>query len=278
MSTGSIRESLRAVGSGSRRTRGVCRMPLLCVSIAAIGCQTAMVRSGVPLPSEGTRVLLMPPDVEVYVETAAGMLEPQARESAEAMRSLTAAIGGFLDERGGEIVEFTESEDPERQHLHQQIQKLHRVVARAVADAKYIQMEGQPVATRAERLPTMKGRFEWSLGEETRALQQDSGARYALFVFVNDSRPGAHRVGVMAVVSTAFGVAPLMGEQEAYASLVDLETGNLVWFNYLYREGTAGALSPAGVDILGIPVMGAERASRRFVAQLLDALPLAGAP
>ena len=67
-----------------------------------------------------------------------------------------------------------------------------------------------------------------------------AGSDYALFFWVRDSYATAERKAAMVamtLIGAAFGVAviPAGGHQIAYASLVDLKTGRLVWFNTLTR-------------------------------------------
>jgi hypothetical protein len=65
-------------------------------------------------------------------------------------------------------------------------------------------------------------------------LQARSGARYGLFVWVRDSYATAERKAAM-VALALLGVGVSGGVQTGYASLVDLQTGRVVWFNRLAR-------------------------------------------
>lgn len=83
-------------------------------------------------------------------------------------------------------------------------------------------------------MPTKEGKLDWSFGDAMRPLQAKSGARYALFTFIRDSYTSAERVAVI-VVMAVLGVGVGGGAQVGYASLVDLETGQVLWFNQLLR-------------------------------------------
>jgi hypothetical protein len=83
-------------------------------------------------------------------------------------------------------------------------------------------------------LPTKEGRLEWSFGDALQPLQKKAGARYALFTFVRDSYASAERIAAMAVMAL-LGVGLTGGIQVGYASLVDLQTGQVLWFNQLVR-------------------------------------------
>jgi hypothetical protein len=58
------------------------------------------------------------------------------------------------------------------------------------------------------------------------------GTDYGLFVYVRDSYTTAGRALVM-LGAAILGVGITGGQQVAFASLVDLNTGNVVWFNLL---------------------------------------------
>ena len=67
-----------------------------------------------------------------------------------------------------------------------------------------------------------------------RPLKERTGADYALFTWMRDSYASTERKAAM-VAHGAAGRHHLGGEQIGYASLVDLNTGRVVWFNELSR-------------------------------------------
>ena len=73
-------------------------------------------------------------------------------------------------------------------------------------------------------------------------LRDKYGSDYALFVFLRDSYVSAGRVAVQ-IFAAAFGVGISGGTQVGFASLVDLKTGDVVWFNRLVS--TSGDLRTA---------------------------------
>jgi len=70
------------------------------------------------------------------------------------------------------------------------------------------------------------------LGSGVGLLRQESGADYALFVFMRDSYSSGGRKALM-VGLALLGIGVSGGTQVGFASLVDLKTGNIVWFNRL---------------------------------------------
>jgi hypothetical protein len=83
-------------------------------------------------------------------------------------------------------------------------------------------------------LPSKEGRLDWSFDDAMRPLQAKTGARYAVFIWVRDSYASAERKAAM-VAMAILGVGLTGGSQVGYASLVDLETGRVLWFNRLAR-------------------------------------------
>ena len=70
--------------------------------------------------------------------------------------------------------------------------------------------------------------------EDCYALAIRSAADYALFSWVRDSYASSERVATM-IVLALFGIGVGGGAQLGYASLVDLNTGQVLWFNRLLR-------------------------------------------
>ena len=89
-------------------------------------------------------------------------------------------------------------------------------------------------------------------------MREAYGADYALFVFFRDSFATAGRAALI-FVGALFGAHVQGGQQIGFASLVDLNSGDVVWFNRLFSG--AGDLREADK---------AESATKT----LLDNLPL----
>ncbi|QJW84336.1 hypothetical protein HK414_12770 [Ramlibacter terrae] len=67
-----------------------------------------------------------------------------------------------------------------------------------------------------------------------RPLKERTGADYALFTFIRDSYTSNERKAAM-VAMALLGAITFGGEQVGYASLVDLNTGQVVWHNAVNR-------------------------------------------
>jgi len=198
------------------------------VFLTAIGCaQTAVLtRDGESFTQDAEhKVLLMPPDIELFEMTMAGILEPKADWTASAIKNVTEAIKQRLKAHRDKIVLYKEpAEESSAFKEHRQLIKLHEVVGGSILTHQY---------PGPWKLPTKADSFEWTLGQGTRKLQGEFGADYGLFVYMRDSYASAERVGLM-IGMAALGVGIPLGQQNGFASLIDLKTGDVVWFNKMF--------------------------------------------
>ncbi len=221
------------------------------VLIACGGCVTSSQlgdRCAPPPPS--TNVLLIEPDIILLELTAGGLEEPRADWTETAKVNVGRQLDEVLQKRGDKLISYQPPVDvPVRLHTHDQILKLHEVVGQTVLIHKYI-----PIYA----LPTKEGCFDWGLGESVNSLKRETGADYALFVYLRDSYVSPGRAALM-VAAAIFGVGLQGGMQIGFASLVDLQTGQIVWFNRLV----------SGVGDLRTP-----EAAATAIQQLFANLPL----
>jgi hypothetical protein len=195
---------------------------LLAVFAVLAGCATAQdVQQIDRLESvaENPRVILMPPDIRYYLLTAGGLAEPHAEWTDAAQANFTVAISHFADSIG------TDLEIIDRNNLgatHVTYEKLYSVVGMTVLQHQFGMF----------KLPS-KGNgevFDWSLGPGISALAAEHDADYALFVYYRDYQASGGRVA-LAILSAAVGYAASAGSEGGFASLVDLRSGDIVWFN-----------------------------------------------
>jgi hypothetical protein len=168
------------------------------------------------------KLLLMPIDVELFSLSAGGVEEPRADWTAKAQVNMTQAIDARRQQARLQVIELK----PEQADEFAEQAGLHAAVAQSIA---LHQFGGSQWA-----LPSKQGRLDWSFGDAMRPLQAASGARYALFLWVRDSYASPERVAAM-IALAALGIGITGGVQIGYASLVDLETGRVLWFNLLAR-------------------------------------------
>ncbi len=195
------------------------------------------------------RILLMPLDVELSELSAGGLAEPKAEWTEAANKHMAAALQAINAERDLQLLTYDEEKLPaaKRDEIIQLL-KLHGIVGNSVLLHQYL----QPFA-----LPTKAGKFDWSLGPAVRQLREETGADYALFFWVRDSYSSGGRVAVI-MLAAVLGVGIQGGVQIGFASLVDLNTGNIVWFNRLARptgdlRSEAAARETTLVLLTGLP-------------------------
>lgn len=184
-------------------------------------------------PSGSLNVLLMPPDVELFEMTVGGLLEPMAEWSETGRQNVIAALEDNLTGRDATLVPYASEAAVDFKSEHVQLVKLHDVVGGTIVMHNLL-----PPTT---SLPT-KTAFDWSLGSGTRVLADEYGADYALFVTMRDSFASGGRAALI-VFGAILGVGIPGGSQYGFASLVDLRSGEIVWFNQL-ASGTGDLRKP----------------------------------
>jgi hypothetical protein len=187
-------------------------------------------------PPEGNyKLLVMRPDVSVGSVTTGGMVEPRADWTEQARANLITALKAQQATRGGNVLIMERRDslpgvDPE---TVAELERLHYAVGQSIALHRYS----------GRYLPTKRGKgLDWTLGQDAVRLGQRSGMDYALFLYAEDSFASTGRIAlqVLGVAGCVVGFCvPNIGGggQFAYASLVDLRSGEVVWFNVL-QAGT----------------------------------------
>jgi len=192
-------------------------------------CQTTSFKSVNQLEgrSEKVRFVLMPTDIQLSEMVASGRNEPNALWTKQGEEHFGTALRAFLNEKGFQFNDVLGSKKLRDLPADEaQIVKLYGQVGTSIMLHKYVPQLA---------LPNKGERFDWSLGDEAKTLGEKYGADYGLFIYVRDSYSSGGRVAFIIVSSVLFGVAPPGGQQIGYASLVDLRTGDIVWFNRLAR-------------------------------------------
>ena len=201
-------------------------------SLAAAAADSKLLAPGfVTLPS-GASIALMPPDVELFELGASGVLEPKAEWTEAAHKNLRSAVDTI--EQGWNLngIELSDADaEP-----FAEVSALHAAVAQSIV-MHHLGFGGNA-------LPTKGGMLDWSFGDAVAPLREKTNADYALFIWIRDSYTSGGRVAARIALALV-GVHLLQnGIQQGYASLVDLRTGQVMWFNRLFRQ--TGDLRTAG--------------------------------
>lgn len=234
----------------------------LLAGLALGGCvQTRQYADVEFTPPQGDyKLLVMRPDVSVGSVTTGGMIEPRAEWTETARVKLLAALKAQQAGRGGNVLVLEKRDGLAGVSAEQvaELERLHYAVGSSIALHRYS----------GAYLPTKRRKgLDWTLGEDAVALGRRTGYDYALFLHAEDSFASDGRVAlqVLGIAGCLVGFcAPTMGGagQFAYASLVDLRTGEVVWFNVL----------SAGSQVAGIKMgdIRTDAGAAQMVERLLD--------
>lgn len=208
-----------------------CLVALLAAGAALGGCvQTQQYAQPEFTPPKGDyKLLVLRPDVTVGSLTTGGLVEPRADWTDQARTNIIAALRAQQAARGGKvtIVEHRNELAGVTADELAEVERLNAAVDESIVEAKYL----------GDYLPTKRRKgLDWTLGEDAVRLGRKTGFDYALFLHGEDQVASKGRIalGVIGLAGCAVGFcAPNVGgaQQLDYASLVDLRTGDVVWFN-----------------------------------------------
>ena len=176
-------------------------------------------------------LIVMRPNVQVGTVTTGGLVEPRAEWTEQARTNLLQALRQQQAGRGGRTT-ILENREGIRGVSADQVADLERLflaVGNSIIVHRYAGLH----------LPTKRRReLDWTLGEEAVRFGQATDMDYALFLHAENSIASSGRTAlqVIGIAGCFIGFcAPNIGGggQQAYASLVDLRTGEVVWFNIL---------------------------------------------
>jgi hypothetical protein len=223
---------------------------LSAVSVPCLAQEKSAVRPGfLATELSGKRIILFRPFVWVGEQSTGGLPEPNADWTSQARVFLEAELKRRQADFCNEIVA-----EPDLLGADAKILREHKSLFNSVAESvtQYQFFKGN-------RLPTRKNKpFEWTLGRGAKRLAELTGARYGLFISVEDQYGSFGRKMFQLLAAGLVGVGIKSGEHIGHAGLVDLETGDLVWLN---SDGSMGG-----------DVRTAEGMSKR-VKQLLEDFP-----
>src|SRR3982751_2368590 len=186
-------------------------------------------------PQGDYKLLVLRPDVTVGSLTTGGMVEPRADWTDQARAAIVAALRAQQAGRGGQVLVIEHRNEVPGVSAEElaDMERLNAVGDESIVLHKYL----------GDYLPTKRGRgLDWTVGEDAVRLGRKTGYDYALFMHAEDQVASTGRIalGVIGLAGCFVGFcAPNVGgaTQLDYASLVDLKTGEVVWFNVV-RAGS----------------------------------------
>jgi hypothetical protein len=191
----------------------------------------------------------MTPDVTAGLLTAGGIVEPREDWTNQARDNVIKAVEAQETKHGAVVkVAATAKDAGWDPAATEDLVLLHRAVGTAIAMHKYGM---QP-------LPTKKDRFDWTLGEQAVAFGAATHYDYALFLHAEDSFSSGGRRALQAAgfLGCLVGVCVAVpgGQEIAFASLVDLKTGEVIWFNTLV-SGLGDIRTPEGANEMVVKLL-----------------------
>lgn len=217
----------------------ICGTALFLASPAAA---KAVSRDDFSFPKDNTlNVVVFRPDVHVGSLGAGGVDQPNAEWTESARANIQASLEAAPELKDANI-NFLDEQEGEQAELLNEYRGMFEVVANTMFT--HVAGGGQRLPTKETVIPgnkqkniqpTKVTRIDWTLGDGAARLKQLTGADYALFLLTHDSygdagRKAAQALGVLGCLIGACIIVPA-GVHAGYSGLVDLENGNVVWFN-----------------------------------------------
>lgn len=192
----------------------------------------SMTRDSFAFPADGdVRIVVFRPDVNVGSLRVGGLDEPNADWTTAARANIQAAMQANAEANDARMVFLGEFEGQQAELVNE-----YRGLFEAVSGAAFLHGTlGDHLPTKLAPNPDPKAskryKLDWTLGAEAARLRDVTGGDYALFFFSKDSYGDAGRKVAQLLMAGIFGAYVPAGVHIGYAGLVDLRTGDLVWFN-----------------------------------------------
>ena len=221
-----------------RLAAGALALALVATAHAQVhNVRTATDASGNKLKIDGSIVIIQP-DIELSLVTAGGMLEPRKEWSDNARKLYPAAVHVLFEGKHAVMKpDYAIPENLDPTSRQGQILRLHQAVALSIAQYS------QPYSALATKKDPKTGKptLDWSLGPGVSELHDATGADYALFTYIRDSYQSSGRTALRVLGSLAGAAVGAYvdiggGVQVGVATIVDLRTGKVIWFDLLARQ------------------------------------------
>lgn len=185
---------------------------------------------------DNPRLLVMTPDVRYYLQTASGQNQPRADWTEEGRKNFKSSLEDFARMKEVDLVLIDDTSELSDEEIA--YQKLYSAVGTTILTNYYGPL----------KLPTKQGSFDWTLGTGVQGVGEKYDAEYALFSYYRDYQASGGRVA-FAVLAAAAGYSMQLGSESGFAALVDLRTGDIVWFNFV-GQGVGELRNPSGAGVV----------------------------
>ena len=185
-------------------------------------------------PTLPKKVVVLPIDIKVVEVTAGDVQETVPEWTKEASRSVFKAVSAAITRQAG----IKEIAAPQFSGASAANFDEHLALYKLVVNT-------------AGKIPWQHKarRFDYGIGPGLRAVAEQTGADAALMVYGRDYTSTAGRkaravAGHIPIVNAFTGPAPQLGHSFIHVGVVDLRTGDLLWMNSEYREGSTNLRDP----------------------------------
>lgn len=205
--------------------------------------------AGEPLRIHGS-VVIVEPDIELSEVLAGGVREPRKEWTETARRLYPAAVHDRLTAaHAPQRPDYLIPKDLAPDSRIGQIIRLNEAVSISVLNYT---SPGNYLATKGKRL-------DWTLGPGVAELRTATGADYALFTYIRDSYTSSGQAALRVIGLLLLGGDVGGGTQVGVTTLVDLRSGQVVWFDYLAKQtgdlrDPEGAAATAANMLKGLPL------------------------
>lgn len=186
------------------------------------------------------KLLVLPVTVSISEISAGGVVQEDPIWSKEGESAMTLAVKEYFAKRGATSLQsMPEMSDEEEGLVHE-----HILLYDAVASQAYI----------AANIPAygwshLAADFHYTLGNGLRFLKQKAGADAALIVIGYDSISTGGRKAMVAIAALA-GVGMPLGSSKVLVGVVDLEDGDILWFQNSFAHGNLDLRKPVDASTL----------------------------
>jgi hypothetical protein len=207
-------------------------------------------QDGKPVKIEGS-VVMIEPDIELSEVLAGGVQEPRQAWSEAARRLYPQAIKAKISsDRVKQLPDFIIPKDLDPSSRLGQVIRLNYAVATSILIST---APGGQLATKKNK------QLDWSFGPGVEEIRKQTGADYALFTYVRDSYTSGGQAALRVIGLLLLGGDIGGGQQVGVTTLVDLRTGQVVWFNFLAKQtgdlrDEKGAAATAQSMLKGFPL------------------------
>jgi len=206
--------------------------------------------NGQPIHISGS-VVLIEPDIELSEVLAGGVQEPRREWSERARRLYPEEVHKRL--QAGGVTAAPDYDVPDTLAPETRLGQVLRLNEAVSLSVLAYSQPGNQLATKPHHM------LDWTLGPGVEELRKVTHADYALFTYIRDSYTSGGRKALRIAGLLLLGGDIGGGQQIGVTTLVDLRTGQVVWFNYLARQtgdlrDEAGARATVQDMLKGLPL------------------------